>query len=217
MSLMIFLFMCAENVLSLHIPNFCPHCGSDRIISKVPQGDERMRAVCKDCHTIHYENPKVVVACVVRDTELRYILGKRSIEPRIQTWGFPQGFMELNETTRDCAARETIEEIGIVIDPSKLSLLAIYNLPKQVQIVYEAKIDSQSAEKHAQSTKECSEINLFHIDNLPPENEIAFPTVIWALHHAHHRRDISHVQQRTKLYDGKTWKVITDDDIIENA
>ncbi len=37
----------------------------------------------------------------------RVLLCRRAIEPRVGKWGFPQGFMELGEGTRDGAARET--------------------------------------------------------------------------------------------------------------
>jgi ADP-ribose pyrophosphatase YjhB (NUDIX family) len=36
---------------------------------------------------------------------------RRRIEPSAGKWGFPQGFMELGESTRQGAARETMEEV----------------------------------------------------------------------------------------------------------
>lgn len=43
-------------------------------------------------------------------------------------WGLPKGHVEENETTQDCAIRETYEETGIQIDKSHLlKTFSIYN------------------------------------------------------------------------------------------
>ena len=80
----------------------------------------------------------MVVAVVARAPDGKVLLAKRAIEPRLGTWGIPQGFMELGETTREAAAREAFEETGAVLNLSEMALLALYNLPGQVQVVYEA-------------------------------------------------------------------------------
>ena len=74
---------------------------------QVPDGDDHVRAVCQDCGAVVYENPKVVVSCVImkggdNNTETtKVLLAKRAIEPRAGYWGIPQGYMELEETTRE--------------------------------------------------------------------------------------------------------------------
>jgi ADP-ribose pyrophosphatase YjhB (NUDIX family) len=88
--------------------NFCSHCGKNVALS-VPQGDNRPRYVCMSCGAIHYENPRIVAGCVA-EHEGRLLLCKRAIEPRTGYWTVPAGFMELNETLPDAAARETYEE-----------------------------------------------------------------------------------------------------------
>ena len=40
---------------------FCPACGSPTKLA-VPDGDEKMRAICSSCGRVHYENPKMVCA-----------------------------------------------------------------------------------------------------------------------------------------------------------
>ena len=106
----------------------------------MPDGDERLRACCKSCGRIEYVNPKVVVACVVLTDDGRCLLAKRAIEPRLGTWGFPQGYMENGETSRAAAAREVLEETGAVVDPDALRFCGVYNLPNHVQLVYEARV-----------------------------------------------------------------------------
>ena len=43
---------------------YCSHCGSD-IVLKIPEGDNRERAVCSNCGFIFYDNPKIVVGCIL--------------------------------------------------------------------------------------------------------------------------------------------------------
>ena len=45
---------------------------------------------------------------------------RRAIEPRVGKWGFPQGFLELGESTREGAARETMEEAGATVVPGPM-------------------------------------------------------------------------------------------------
>lgn len=174
---------------------------------RVPSRDERERAVCDQCGYIHYVNPKVVCGCIVRSASGQFLLARRAIEPMMGAWGFPQGFMECGETTRECAARETLEETGFVItDISQLRLLSIYNLPNQVQILYHIDVDDPIV--HAQKTKECFEITLFQYDDIPWDH-LAFPTVEWALRHIAEDSENPTtlpriIQQRSKVYDPAT-------------
>jgi 8-oxo-dGTP pyrophosphatase MutT (NUDIX family) len=50
--------------------------------------------------------------CVLRDEAGRVLLIKRSDNG---LWGFPAGTMELNETVRECAVREVLEETGLTV------------------------------------------------------------------------------------------------------
>ena len=69
------------------------------------------RYCCKDCGTIFYTNPNVVVgALCIRNNQI--LMAKRNINPRIGLWTLPAGFMENAETLQDGALRETFEETG---------------------------------------------------------------------------------------------------------
>ncbi len=87
---------------------FCPNCGAT-VSYRIPDGDNRERAVCDACNTVHYKNPLLVVGCVA-ERDGKVLLCKRSIEPRYGYWTVPAGFMELGETLAAGAARETLEE-----------------------------------------------------------------------------------------------------------
>jgi ADP-ribose pyrophosphatase YjhB (NUDIX family) len=95
---------------------FCPDCGS-AVSHRIPKDDNRERAICDDCGTVHYQNPLIVVGCVV-ESEGKILLCKRSIEPRYGFWTIPAGFMELGETLAGGGARETLEEACATVDIS---------------------------------------------------------------------------------------------------
>jgi ADP-ribose pyrophosphatase YjhB (NUDIX family) len=87
---------------------YCSHCGS-LVAKKIPAGDNRNRWVCDSCHTVHYQNPNIVVGCVPRQDD-KILLCRRAIEPRYGYWTVPAGFLELGESITEGAARETLEE-----------------------------------------------------------------------------------------------------------
>lgn len=144
---------------------------------KVPEGDERERLVCKDCGFINYENPKIIVGSVVT-YEGQFLLCKRAIAPRVGYWTIPAGFMELGENPEEGAAREAWEEARaeIVID----RLLAIYSVPhiSQVHLMYRSELQSPDISAGPES----QEVGLFSWDDIPWD-DLAFPSVTWALNH----------------------------------
>ena len=98
---------------------FCSECGSAQIQTRVPEGDGRPRLVCGDCGTIHYQNPRLIVGClVIHDGKM--LLLKRTIEPRANKWNLPAGFMENGETVMAGAAREVWEEANAEVEIIKL-------------------------------------------------------------------------------------------------
>ena len=102
----------------------------------------------------------------------RVLLCKRNIEPRWGKWTLPAGFMELNETTAEGAARETDEEAGAQIRMGEL--FSLVNVPHvgQVHIFYRAELLSE----HFNPGHETIEARLFREDEIPWD-EIAFRTV----------------------------------------
>ena len=126
----------------------------------------------------------------------RVLMCRRGIEPRVGMWGFPQGFLEIGETTREGAARETMEEAGATVQPGPM--LACYNLPGQVQLLYMATFPparsgddtdgdgdgEQEPPPEVDCGEESLEARFFAFNELPDEEELAFPTVKWALDYA---------------------------------
>lgn len=141
-------------------------------------GDTRVRAVCPACHTIHYENPLNVVGTIPVLPDGRVLLCKRNIEPRLGKWTLPAGFMELNETTAQGAARETDEEAGAQFEMGPL--FSLLNVPRvgQVHIYYRAALLSDQFAPGF----ETMEARLFTEEEVPWD-ELAFRTVKETLQH----------------------------------
>jgi 8-oxo-dGTP diphosphatase len=59
---------------------------------------------------------RVGVAAIIR-RESHILMGKRKGSHGAGTWSFPGGHLEWNETPSQCAAREVLEETGLVVDP----------------------------------------------------------------------------------------------------
>ena len=68
-------------------------------------------------YTYKYPRPAVTADCVVITKEAmpRVLLVQRGIEPFKDCWAFPGGFMNMDETTEQCAIRELEEETGLQI------------------------------------------------------------------------------------------------------
>jgi ADP-ribose pyrophosphatase YjhB (NUDIX family) len=146
-------------------------------VRQVPDGDDRSRLVCADCGFVNYENPKIVVGVVARWQE-RILMCRRAINPRRGFWTLPAGYLEVNETTADGAQREAREEANAEIELD--GLLAVYSIPRlsQVQVIYRARLVHPEVKAGAESL----EVRLFGWDEIPWQ-EIAFPSVHWALGH----------------------------------
>ena len=162
----------------LHSPiQHCRNCGT-AVVYRIPDdGDTRERAVCPACQTIHYENPLNVVGTVPHWGD-KVLLCKRNIEPRKGKWTLPAGFLELNETTAQGAARETDEEAGAQIELE--GLYTIISVPRvgQVHLFYRAKLLSEQFNPGPESM----EVRLYAEDEIPWD-EIAFRTVKETLEH----------------------------------
>lgn len=65
------------------------------------------------------ERPIVGVGAVIADGE-RVLLVRRGNEPLRNQWSIPGGVLELGETLRQGAAREALEETGLVVEPGEV-------------------------------------------------------------------------------------------------
>ena len=151
--------------------------GAGPSVTLVPDGDSRPRRVCLECGFVHYRNPLVVVGAVC-EADGRVLLCRRAIDPRRGLWTIPAGYLELNEEPAAGARRETLEEARAEIEIERL--LAVYAVTRisQVQLIYAARLPSARIAPGPESL----EAALIPWDRIPWD-ELAFPSVRWALEH----------------------------------
>lgn len=68
-------------------------------------------------YTYKYPRPAVTADCVVisKGAEPKVLLIERGSDPYKGCWAFPGGFLNMDETTEQCAVRELEEETGMKI------------------------------------------------------------------------------------------------------
>lgn len=152
----------------------CPSCGAAAEY-RVPADDNRERATCTACGSIHYENPINVVGTLPiwgEGPDAQVLLCKRAIEPRYGLWTLPAGFLELGETAAEGARRETDEEAGARIE--LLDLYTLLNVVKvgQIHIYYRARLLAPEFDPGPETL----EARLFSEHEIPWD-ELAFRTV----------------------------------------
>ncbi|THU55462.1 hypothetical protein C4D60_Mb11t06800 [Musa balbisiana] len=153
---------------------FCHSCGNPTK-HVIPDGEEKIRAVCTVCGKIHYENPKMVVGCLVEHND-KVLLCKRKIEPSYGLWTLPAGFLEIGESAAEGAARETLEEACAEVEI--ISPFAQLDIPLigQSYIIFRARLKTP----HFSPGPESLECALFALDDIPFDS-LAFSSIIVTL------------------------------------
>jgi len=104
------------------------------------------------------------------------LLCRRAIEPRYGKWTLPAGFMEVGETTREGALRETLEEACARVAVGPLFTMIDVPYIEQVHVFFRAELlDLQFA-----PGEESLEVRLFREAEIPWQ-ELAFRTVAHTL------------------------------------
>ena len=126
---------------------------------------------CPMSYTYQYPRPALTadVAVVTTEKEPRVLLIQRGNDPYKGCWAFPGGFMEMDETTRQCAMRELEEETGLRI--SELIQIGAYSKVdrdprgRTVTVAYLARI---AEAEPVVGQDDAAKASWFPIDNLPP-------------------------------------------------
>ena len=156
--------------MNLYSAKYCPRCGSP-LVRQWIEADHCDRSACPDCGHIHYENPRILVTCLIECHGL-LLLCKRARAPAIGRWTIPGGFMEMQETLELAVMRETREETGVIIDPARLDLHIVSSVPwmSEVYVGFRTIVFDPTIAVG----RECLDVRFFDEKDIPWD-ELAFP------------------------------------------
>ena len=124
----------------------------------------------KSFYAYDYPRPAVTADCVVMTNEPfpKVLLIQRGNDPYKGLWAFPGGFMNMDETTEQCAIRELEEETNMKVN--NFSLIGVYSKVdrdprgRTITVAYLAIIDSPEA---VNGQDDAAKAEWFSITNLP--------------------------------------------------
>lgn len=148
----------------------CRHCGG-RTSTRIPPNDTVPREVCDHCGSVHYENPKMLVAGLLYEGDCLLWI-RRATPPYQGRWALPAGFMECGETVSETACRELYEETRLRLEPAQMGLYSILSVPgiDQVHISLIGRLPSHDYGP----TDEALEVRLLNRDHVQ-QLDLAYP------------------------------------------
>jgi len=122
-------------------------------------------------YTYKYPRPAVTADCIVitKEAEPKVLLIQRGGEPFKECWAFPGGFMDMDETTEQCAIRELEEETGLKV--TNLQQIGAYSKVdrdprgRTITVAYLAIIDAPIA---VTGLDDAAKADWFPLSALPP-------------------------------------------------
>nr|XP_016494114.1 PREDICTED: nudix hydrolase 23, chloroplastic-like isoform X2 [Nicotiana tabacum] len=154
--------------------NFCQFCGGSTK-HEIPDGEEKVRAICTRCGKIIYENPKMVVGCLI-EHDKKILMCRRKIQPSYGLWTLPAGYMEIGESAAEGAIRETLEEANAEVEVQSPFAQLDIPLIGQTYMIFLAKLKTP----HFSPGPESSECRLYELDDIPFDS-LAFSSMLVTL------------------------------------
>lgn len=152
----------------------CPRCAGRLDID----GKE---AKCRSCGRVVYANPAPTGSAILVDDDGRVLLARRAGDPGAGKWDLPGGFIEEGEDPVTTVHREIDEEAGVEIETTEfLGGFADHygdDGIRTVNLYWTARIvagDPSPAD-------DVASLEWFDPDELPDEEEFAFPNTVLAL------------------------------------
>ena len=154
--------------------SFCPRCGGHLEGRTIKEGEPE-RLVCGRCDFVFYLGPKLVAGAIA-ELDGGIVLIQRSIEPGYGKWTFPGGFVERGEIAETAAARETLEETGLMIETT--GVVGLYTYEDQIPAI--AVFSARVTGGEPTPLDETLAVKSFPRDELP-WSDMAFPSTEQAL------------------------------------
>ncbi len=126
-------------------------------------------------YTYQYPHPALTADCILlgidaAQTAISVLLIERKHEPYQGCWAFPGGFMNIDETIEQCAARELHEETGLSgINLMQLRVYSAVHRDSRERVVSVAFVGLTRCDAHSpQAADDAARVQWFSIKSLPP-------------------------------------------------
>ena len=133
----------------------------------IREHEGRDRPVCPQCGRVVYYDPKLAAACVI-ERGGQTLMVRRAVETGYGLWSMPGGYVDRGEPVEVAAAREVVEETGLLVEIDQLiGLFSVAGNPVVVAAYAATEVGGVLA-----PGPESLDVGFFGIDELPP---LAFP------------------------------------------
>lgn len=149
---------------------YCPHCTAELETVEI---HERLRRRCPSCGFVHWRNPGVGAAVVVFNDDGKLLMVRRGLgASRSGLWSIPAGFVDYGEEIRAAAARELLEETGLIAEVGDVVFVASnFHDPAKLTVgIWFAGVVTGGT---LEAGDDADAVGWFDLDDLPP---LAFDT-----------------------------------------
>lgn len=138
----------------------------------------RPRMVCPQCDFVHWRNPGVGAAVLIRDDRGGVLLVRRAPgATRPGLWSIPAGFVDYGEEIRSAAARELREETGLIAEVGEVVHVAS-NFHDPAKLTVGIWFEGTVVGGVLEAGDDADDVGFFALDALP---ELAFETDVTLL------------------------------------
>jgi 8-oxo-dGTP diphosphatase len=153
---------------------YCPLDGTKLVPTRI---DGRDRPGCPTCGFADFLHVQIGANTILqRDGGV--LLVKLNYGPRSGRWALPGGLVEQDEMPEEAAVRETEEETGFVVEIEGLLAVTRRSPAPVIVVTYRARIVGGDLRI---APEELSDAAFFPAEELPPIEEIAWPSTVHGL------------------------------------